>query len=63
MPEGSWDDLAADVQSAAEGRPGTDPVLASIWFDLRMAEYGCLAVGAALSTSAPRPHGKRGDQP
>lgn len=52
MPDVSWDDLVAEVRHAANGKPGRNPVLTSIWFDLLVAEHGCLAVDAILISTA-----------
>ncbi|MEV4732390.1 hypothetical protein [Saccharopolyspora sp. NPDC049426] len=53
MAEDFWDDLVVDVCNADGSRPGADPVLTSIWFDVLVAENGHLAVGAVLSATAP----------
>ncbi|MEV4644892.1 hypothetical protein [Saccharopolyspora sp. NPDC049357] len=53
MAENFWDALVADVWYADSSRPGANPVLTSIWFDVLVAENGHLAVGAVLSDTAP----------
>ncbi|MBQ0927017.1 hypothetical protein [Saccharopolyspora endophytica] len=54
MAEDFWDALVTGVWFADRSRPGANPVLASIWFDVLVAENGHLAVGAVLSDTAPR---------
>lgn len=53
MPDDFWDDLVAEIWHAESGPLGRNPVLTSIWFDVLVAEHGHLAVGAALSNTAP----------
>lgn len=55
MAEDFWDALVTGVWFADRSRPGANPVLALIWFDVLVAENGHLAVGAVLSDTAPCP--------
>ncbi len=53
MPEDFWDALVTGVWFADRNRPVANPVLASLWFDVLVAENGHLAVGAVLSDTVP----------